>query len=356
MSDPAAAQLIAGLALALLTLILAIAGRKETVSQADAEYALPGGTVRKVPRGSVIPKSEVAHVGTAPMKEKRRSALGAILLGTDHRTSTSKTVVFAWTLAVAFGLLSLLVAVWLGDQGPWDAQVDRPLQEEYLLLLGGPFAAAVLAKYTATSQAESKPDAPVGEAAPAQLINNDQGDTDLGDFQYVLFNAIALAFFLGDFIGDLETGFPDLPAILTGLVLTSTGGYAAKKFLAQATSTLTSVVPAAAAPGASVQVFGTNLGLPPGASGTETQSSATVLIGPHVAEVAAQELVLGNDRLTVVVPKDAQPGSAPISVTRADGVAAHGPSGANLLPFQVLPPSKSTGNEAPPQPGPPSTT
>jgi hypothetical protein len=40
-----------------------------------------------------------------------------------------------------------VVAIWLGDHEPWDRQVDRGLQEEYLLLLGGPFAAAVLAKY-----------------------------------------------------------------------------------------------------------------------------------------------------------------------------------------------------------------
>lgn len=281
------------------------------------------------------------------MRERRRSALGSILAGTDHRTSTSKTVVFAWTLAVAFGLLSLLVAVWLGDHGPWDAEVRRGLQEEYLLLLGGPFAAAVLAKYAATSQAESKPDAPVGEAGAAQLVSNDQGDTDLGDFQYVLFNAIALAFFLGDFIGDLAGGFPVLPPILTGLVLTSTGGYAAKKLLAQAGPTLASVVPAAAAPGASVQVFGTNLAVPASVSATGTQSNATVLIGPHVATVTAHELVVGNDRLTVTVPK-AAPGSTPISATRADGVPARA-SGASALPFEILPPPPEGGEKLPPR-------
>jgi hypothetical protein len=341
LEDPEAAQLIAGLALALLTIFLAMSGRKEIVAQAEVEYTDPtAGTLRTLPPGSVIPRGEIAHVESALTKERRRSALGAILAGTDHRTSTSKTVVFAWTLAVAFGLLSLLIAIWLGDHGPWDRQVESGLQEEYLLLLGGPFAAAVLAKYAAVSNAESKPDAPVGEADAAQLINNDQGDTDLGDLQYVLFNVIALAFFLGDFIGGLATGFPDLPPLLTGLVLTSTGGYVAKKLLIQAAPTLTSVLPAAAAPGASVQVFGTNLAVPSTVSGTGKQLSATVVMGSREAAVTAHDLVLGNDRLTVTVP-DAQPGSAPISAARADGAAARGPSGMNSLPFEVL------GQEAP---------
>jgi hypothetical protein len=336
MSDPDLAQLIAGSALALLTIALAILGRKDVVVQEDAQYTLPDQTVRKVTRGSVVPRNEAPQLSQTLVKEQRRSWLAAILVGKDHRTSTSKTVVFAWTLAVAFGLLSLLVAVWLGDHGPWDKQRRLGLQEEYLLLLGGPFAAAILAKYSAVAQDDTRTDAPVGEASASQLVNDDQGDTDLVDFQYVLFNLIALAFFLGDFITDLAHGFPELPAILTGLVLTSTGGYAAKKLVAQAAPTLTSVLPAAAPPDTEVQVFGTNLLVPASVSGTGEPYKATVTIGATVAEVTAHDLVLGNDRLIVKVPASAVPGSAPISVVRADGVAARGPSGTNALPFQVL--------------------
>jgi hypothetical protein len=335
-SDPAVAQLIAGAALGLLTIALAMIGRKDTVVQQDVTYELPDGTQRKVIRGTVIPDGEVQHVGQTPVKKQRRSWLGAILAGKDHRSSTSKTVAFAWTLAVAFGLLSLIIAVWLGDHEPWDKQVDLGLQEEYLLLLGGPFAAAILAKYSALTQDESKTAAPVGAAKPSQLVNDDQGDTDLGDFQYVLFNVVALAFFLGDFIGDLSKGFPNLPPILTGLVLTSAGGYAAKKLISQAAPTLTSVLPAAAQPNTEIRVFGTNLSVPAGVSGSGQQMKASVFIGSHQAEVTAHDLVLGNDRLTVKVPATATPGSAPISAARADGVTARGPSGMNVLPFEVL--------------------
>lgn len=339
MSDADAAQLIAGGVFVLLLAVLAVVGRRDTVIQGSGSYALPDGTSRTVSAGTAVAQLEGEHAVKSSLlvKAQRRSWLGAILVGKDHRTSTSKTVAFAWTLAVGFGLVSLLVAVWLGDHGPWDAQIARGLQEEYVLLLGGPFAAAILAKVAAVNQNETKTDAPVGKANASQLVNDDQGDTDLGDFQYVLFNVIALAFFLGDFVGDLAAGFPVLPAILTGLVLTSTGGYGAKKLIAQAAPTLTSVLPSAAPVGTAVQVFGTNLGVPGSASDTGERLKATVLMGAHEAEVVAHDLVLGNDRLTVKVPSQAAPGPAPIGAARADGVAARAPGGMNVLPFTVTP-------------------
>jgi hypothetical protein len=242
-SDQNAAQLIAGIVLIVLTGALARIGREDTVVQQDVEYALPDGSVRRLTRGSAVPKGEENLLAVAQKEQQRRSWLAAILIGKDNRTSTSKTVAFAWSLAVAFGLLSLLIAFWLGDDEPWDAQVEAGLQEEYLLLLGGPYAAAILAKYATAGQQDTKTDDRVGNASASQLVNDDRGNTDLGDFQYVLFNVIALAFFLGAFIGDLSEGFPELPAILTGLVLTSAGGYAAKKLVSQAVPTLVSVLP-----------------------------------------------------------------------------------------------------------------
>jgi hypothetical protein len=327
MSKQDTAQLIAGAAVLLMTLALAIVGRKDPVARAEVTYTDAAGVSHTLTPGTVIPRDAVAGVDAASLTWVRRSWLGAIIAGKDNRTSTSKTVVYAWTIAIAFGLLSLVVAIWLGDHGPWDKQVDRGLQEEYLLLLGGPFAAAVLAKYATTSHAETKPSAPPGDAAASQLLTDDNGDTDLGDFQYVLFNAIGLTFFLGDFIGDLASGFPVLPPLLTGLLLTSTAGYGAKKLLPQVPPMLTSVIPAAAAPAARVEVFGHNLSV---------QASVEVFVGTLEATVVAHDLVLGNDRLTVVVPAAAKPGSAPITVVRADGVQARDANGVTALPFEVL--------------------
>jgi hypothetical protein len=152
----------------------------------------------------------------------------------------------------------------------------------------------------------------------------------------VLFNVIGLMFFFGDFIGHLSKGFPDLPPILTGLVLTSAGGYAAKKLLQQAAPTLISVIPGSAAPGASVQVFGTNLEVPASATADSQDRHPTVLVGSMTATVTAHDLVLGNDRLTITVPAQAPTGPAPISVARADGVQAKDARGVSVLPFDVL--------------------
>jgi len=336
MSKADVAQLIAGLAIVLLTLILAIAGRTDQVAQEDVTYPASDGTPRNVAKGSVIPAERVAQARPHNMRPVKRSWLGAIVVGADHRTSTSKTVAFAWTLAIAFGLLSLIVAKFLGDPAPWNLQIHRGLQQEYLLLLGGPYAAAVLAKYSAAGQSAAKTAAPVGEAGPSQLVNNDTGSTELGDFQYVLFNVIGLLFFFGDFIGHLSRGFPALPALLTGLLLTSAGGYAAKKLLAQAAPTLTSVLPTTALPGATVKVFGTNLTVPASVSDGGTDLVASVFAGHLEATVTAHALVLGNDCLTVKIDDHAPPGSAPITAVRADGVPASGPRGSNALAFEVL--------------------
>ena len=319
MSKPDAAQLIAGGAIAVILMLLAVLGHTDTITDA---------------------------AGTA--HRKRRSWLGAIVAGKDHRLSTSKTVAFAWTLAIVWGLLSLVVAIWLGDHGPWNKQVKLGLQEEYLLLLGGPYAAAVLAKY-ASQQPDVKTAAPVGSATPSQLVSDDNGDTDLGDLQYVLFNVVGLAFFLGAFIGHLTQGFPALPAILTGLILTSAGGYSAKKLVAQAVPTLASVIPATALPDAQVVVFGAGLVIPQSIAGGTADELPTVTVGGLPAEVTADK-ALGNDRLSVKVPAAVKPGSAPIVAVRADGAPARAPGGATALAFEVLAPVTVTQAVLPPQP------
>ena len=334
MSDPDAAQLISGIGVAALVMVLAIVHRNDVVADSDGTIAVPDQPARTVTRGTVL-RSEQVQYATMPTRQQHRSALAALVVGKDHRASTSKTVVFAWTLAIVWGLFALVVAVWLGDHGPWDAQVKRGLQEEYLLLLGGPIAAAVLAKYAAVSNQDAKTTAPVGASDPAQLVNDDSGDADLGDFQYVLFNGVGLAFFIGDAIGDLASGFPVLPPLLTGLMLTSTGGYAAKKLVSQAAPTLMSVIPASAPTGTAVSVFGTNLLVPASVADGGEALNALVYFGSISATVTAQDVVLGNDRLTVTVP--ALPvGQTTVTAVRADGAAASAPSGANALPFTVV--------------------
>jgi hypothetical protein len=369
------AQLIAGSLTVIFALVLASVGRKDLVATRSKTYTDRAGTKRKVRRGQVIPRAdqELAAEANVPTREVRRSVMGALVVGMDNRTSTSKAIATAWTFLIAWGLFSAIVALVLGADLTWPS-----LQEEYLLLLGGPFAAAILAKYATSGQAESKPDGEVGESSPAQLVTNDSGDADLGDFQYVVFSVIGIAYFLSQFIGELATGFPDLPPTLTGLMLTSTGGYAAKKLLAQQAPTLISVVPVSAIQGGTADVFGMNLTVPPSApddggnasdddghasddagnasddggnasddagnasddagnaSDDGEKATPIVLTGDAAAEVTTHAVVLGNDRLTIKIADAAPVGSAPITVTRADGVQARDAKGVGVLAFEVL--------------------
>jgi len=63
----------------------------------------------------------------------------ALVLGKDHRVSTSKFQVLAWTYAIAFAMMSLVAATWLGTGPGFDALTDPDFDfEPYLVLLGGP--------------------------------------------------------------------------------------------------------------------------------------------------------------------------------------------------------------------------
>jgi hypothetical protein len=339
MSDAELAQVIAAIVLIGILAILHTLGRRVTVTEEGVTYdvLVDGATTqRTLPAGAVIPPADVASVRGARTRERRRSALAAIVVGKDNRTSTSKSVAFAWTLALVYGLLALLIAKWLGDPAGWNAQVARPLQEEYLLLLGGPYAAAILAKYAAGGTSEqTRTPAPEGAASASDLVTDDAGDTELGDFQYVVFALVGLAYFFGDFIAHVDRGLPDLPAVLTGLVLVSTGGYGAKKLLQPAAPRLTSVVPASAAPGASIEVYGSALVVPAAVAPDGRALPPTVLVNGQRAEVAAHAQILGADRLTVTVDGAARPGAGTVAVVRADGVAATGPAGSDGIPFTV---------------------
>jgi hypothetical protein len=223
--------------------------------------------------------------------------------------------------------------------------VHAGLREEYWLFLGGVYASAIIAKYSATSQSQGsdKTHANIGDENVSQLITNDAGRTDLGDFQYVLFNGIALVYYFGTFIPHLWYGMPHMPPVLTGLALTSAGGYSAKKlFLQQASPTLNSVVPdtvalpAAGAAAPTVEIWGDSLILPADVTPTGSVAPPTVTIGGKSAKVVSTEQTLGADHLTVEVPAGLFAGQvAKVKVVRADGRAATTAGGADALALHV---------------------
>ncbi|MFI5098935.1 MAG: hypothetical protein ACHQE5_00225, partial [Actinomycetes bacterium] len=200
------------------------------------------------------------------------SFLRSVLIGYDNRTSTSKTFIFMWTLLVAWAIISLLIAgVVAGQQAcaaltaaqlaqpgaqtclstndklgllqlGWQQFLTSGLSANYLVLLGVPAAAGVASKVitqtkdSAGTVTKSKNEGKQTVAdRVSQVFSADDGTTDIGDFQYVVFNLITAAVFVGaflrradcvggdghpteraDVLGDLR-GAGDEPAQLDGL-------------------------------------------------------------------------------------------------------------------------------------------
>lgn len=126
--------------------------------------------------------------------------LRRLVVGEDGRWSTSKLQVVLWTYVVVFILLTLLYFTELlqlpltGEAGTDADKVkgvqfsELELPDAYYILLGGPFAAAILAKAFTQSKSESgtlvKTEA-TGALGPVQglgqIISDDKGRTDILD-------------------------------------------------------------------------------------------------------------------------------------------------------------------------------
>jgi hypothetical protein len=382
MSNAAWAEVVSAIALVLLSAALILIRRRVwVVTAATVTYTRPaaqaGGTTPAaspeteadtatstapapadgitvtLDKGAVVPAGDVQYLPAGSYRRSSSSVMRLLVIGADNRTSTSKTVAFAWTYAILFGLFAILVAKWLGDDIGYSSLISNGIREEYWLFLGGPYAAAIAAKYAATSQNQGagKTPGPADGATVGQLVVNDEGNGDLGDFQYVMFNVVTLAFYLGEFLPHLDGGLPHIPSVLTGLALTSAGAYSAKKFLQQAPPTLTSLLPATAPAStadkpSTIEVWGTNLILPSSVAPGDSPLPPTVLVAGIVATVTASQETMGSDHLTVQVPAAVTSGpqvkvtggtQVKVTAVRADGVPATGPGGSDGLGLTIAP-------------------
>jgi hypothetical protein len=179
----------------------------------------------------------------------------SLVVGTDNRVSTSKTTALVWTYTLAASLLSFLIARWMGYQGAYKVLSTQGINAQYMVLIGGTAGAAILAKGIVSAQVDSGATAkPEAEGANlAQLVQNDSGDTDLGDVQYLLFNIVALAFFYGEMLRVPQAGLPTIPDVLVGLTSVAAAGFVGKKALA-GPAVLSEVTPEAAAVGEAVTI------------------------------------------------------------------------------------------------------
>jgi hypothetical protein len=250
---------------------------------------------------------------------KVRSFVATVVLGHDGRTSTSKTFILLWTLLVAWALIALLIAGELVSthacvppsdianaaqkckaaadevgllQAGWLHFLHAGLSGSYLILLGVPAAAGVAAKGITQSHVNGagfKAPKPAGKFDPftriAEVFSADDGTTDVGDFQYLIFNLVTAVYFVSQFLNPDGSGLPTIPDTLLGLTSVSAGLYVGKKAVSRNQPSVTGVFPLPLHDGQRFTVIGTDLTIDP-ASPTDTEPQITIDGVPAIDVVA----------------------------------------------------------------------
>lgn len=252
--------------------------------------------------------------------DRRTSLILRPFVGADGRLSTSHTVVLAWTGVVAYILVALIIA----NPPDW-SDAMKNLSPTYLLLLGFPYASLVLAKATVTSRkakgtlVKSSTDDP---ATLSQLFTDDDGNTDVFDVQYIVFNVIAMIFAIVQFSrATVGSGFPEIP---DGIILL-TGGpaavYLTNKFMPNSGPAIFGPSQSQVRVGQSFTIAGQNLAAP-GAAATPPQ----VTIGGVPASVSG----FTQSNILVAAP------DVGTDLGRQLDVAVRGPSGVQALKSAAL--------------------
>lgn len=287
----------------------------------------------------------------------------SLVLGADNRTSTSKTTLLVWTLLVVWAFATLLIAGELYDpqacvttgetvaerleacragdkasgvglmQLSWQHLIANSLDEGYILLLGIPAATALAAKGITQTKDEAGTEPKTVAADPAtgsnttdatarlgQLFSADDGSTDLGDTQYLLFNGILGAYFIARLFSPDGLGLPALPDTLLGLIGVSAAAYVGKKAVARHQPAITSVYPTRLAANTTFTVIGANLTWP-------VQPSAEALAAAQPTVPAAAPAVPAAPAVAAAPAVPAAPGlpeGTSMPVVLVGGVIATG--------------------------------
>jgi hypothetical protein len=281
-------------------------------------------------------KAQAAQ-GQAEDESGKASPFWYVVLGADNRVSTSKVQFALWTVALAYALLVIAFHDAVYPPGSLDPR--------YLLLIGFPAGAAVSAKAITTGQINNGNSSKTTISAKgksfgtaiSEIVSNDQGDLDLGDTQYFVFNLVALtAFFIAFFHN--PTSLPVLPDTLVGLTSASAAAYVAKKATVGAAPapplTLTAVSPQKGAPGTPVSVYGSGI---LNTAATDSGTAEVTMGGLTAPSRAACTATM----VPVTVPADLPPGTVDVQVATSDGRAA-------ILPaaFEVTAPANAPGAQA----------
>jgi hypothetical protein len=182
--------------------------------------------------------------GASDQNSKRaRYGFLNIVIGSDGRVGTSKAVVLIWTTVFASALVLLSGMIVFGGLSATDAFGDGKNSDAYFLLLGGPYASAVLAKgivsaqvakdpstktSLATASGTAQPTSAVvaGDPSAKDVLTGDSGSLDLVDTQFSIFSLIAVLYFVGALASNVDKfavgatkviTLPPIPSALVGL-------------------------------------------------------------------------------------------------------------------------------------------
>jgi hypothetical protein len=269
----------------------------------------------------------------------RRSFISTVVLGKDGRTSTSKAFILMWTLLVGWALIALLIAGELVHvhscvsgataahavaeckdkadelgvlQAGWRHFLHTGLSGSYLALLGFPAAAGVLAKGITQSQVNGNgfkaPNTKTGSdpaARVAEIFSADDGTTDIGDFQYMLFNLVAAVYFVAQFVQPAPDGLPPMPDTLLGLTGVSAALYVGKKAVTRSQPTVTGVFPQPVQANIRFTILG---------EGLTAEDTAPTAVPPQVSidGVPAISVRTDGSSITAVVPPELAGAGAPV--------------------------------------------
>lgn len=285
---------------------------------------------------SVAIPAMVAILMAAAATRTGSGGLLSFIRGNDGRLSTSLTQVALWTTAIATALIYFAFRDWFSQapENTFATALGGDLPEAYLLLLGGPFAAAILARLTVGTKIESKQLQKI-DTNVAQLkdvFTNDRGQASLVDGQFFLFNLVALVWFVGELF-NTPGKLPSMPDLLVGLTSVSALGYLGAKGAESNSPSISSITrhrpagsPSPSAPirpNDLVEIRGINF-VPPGADAERELLAIVVRFGDvevsPTLERASGKLTSPSDRsIKARVPATAEAGPLDVVVVTAAG-------------------------------------
>jgi hypothetical protein len=137
------------------------------------------------------------------------------------------------------------------------------------------------------------------------VFSADDGTTDLGDLQYVIFNLITAVYFVAQFVNPNGSGLPTIPGTLLGLTSVSASLYVGKKAVSRNQPSITGVFPQPLHDSQTFTIIG---------AGLAAQEDSPTSVEPRVTidGMPATHIVVQGENLMATAPPNVSAGGTPI--------------------------------------------